>query len=199
MRVILNNLAKRYSRQWILKDVNFSFASASCTGITGHNGSGKSTLLKMISGYLPYTKGNIQYILQQEDINPSAIYKYTSVSAPYIELDEEFTIQELYNSMLPYCSFDISGIDEVKSAIQIDVHKKRIASFSSGMKQKVALYFAIKQNRPLLLLDEPSSYLDDTNKTWFKDLLRTQLGKKTIIIASNDPFDFEFCDKKFTI
>jgi ABC-type multidrug transport system ATPase subunit len=77
--------------------------------------------------------------------------------------------------------------------------KKPVKYFSSGMKQRLKLVMAIYANTPLLLLDEPCSNLDEQGIKWYRDLMKTQLGKRTILIASNQGFEYDFCDAELSL
>ena len=66
------------------------------------------------------------------------------------------------------------------------------------MKQKIQLALAILSDTPIILLDEPTSFLDQFNKEWFADLLNNFKHNRIVIIASNDPYDLAICeDVKF--
>ncbi len=195
MRIEIAKLSKRYEYQWIIKDFSFQFDSNKTYGIKGRNGSGKSTLLKMLSGYLQYTKGEINYYNQNKLIKPTELFKHISISAPYIELDEELNPSEIFNHLKHFADFKQSNAKDFTEQLSFVSKNKTVDRYSSGMKQKLGLQIAFSANKPLLLLDEPSSYLDEVNRAWMMDSLKQELGKKTIIIASNDEKDFEFCEQ----
>ncbi len=199
MDVNIQNISKRFQYHWVLKNISQHFSANKTFGISGQNGSGKSTLLKIIAGYLSYTKGEINYTINNKSIDRSEIYQYLSIAAPYIQLDEEFTPLELFHHYSKFKSFSIESDDAFLAQLGFQDNTKLIKYFSSGMKQKVMLLLALMNDAPLLLLDEPTSYLDDANKEWFITLLKRLQGKKTIIIASNDMFDFKFCTSIYAL
>lgn len=196
MNVKVDNISKRYAYSWIIKDFTQEFKSESITGISGPNGSGKSTLMKMLSTYLPATKGNISYTKQQtgQSVKAEEAYKQISFVAPYTDVVREFSLKELFTfhgkfkswrGDLDYTAFkDILGLPNQKG--------KEIQYFSSGMNQRVQLALSILSDTSLLLLDEPTSYLDAKTKQWAYDLLGENKSGRTIILASNDPDDFVF-------
>jgi len=61
------------------------------------------------------------------------------------------------------------------------------------MKQRLSLGLAFCMDVPLLILDEPTSFLDDGKKQWYKEMLAKYGNGKTVVIASNDAFDIEEC------
>ena len=201
MEVLLNNISKRYLYEWIIRDLSIAFPSGSIQGITGINGSGKSTVIKMISGFLSASKGDIEYSMDNKNIGRSDIYKYISLAAPYTDLINEYDAGENFQFHTKFKNV-VQGIEkgDFLEIVKLDKNKgKQIQYYSSGMKQRLQLGLAILTDAPLLLLDEPTSYLDKENKYWFYDLLSTYKKGKTIIIASNDEEDFQFCEKVHNI
>jgi ABC-type multidrug transport system ATPase subunit len=75
---------------------------------------------------------------------------------------------------------------------------KLIKNYSSGMRQKIKLGFALLSERPVLLLDEPTTNFDEKAKQWFFDKLEKQ-RHKLIVLASNEAREIEFCTNKISI
>ena len=71
---------------------------------------------------------------------------------------------------------------------------KPVKHFSSGMKQRLKLALAIFSCAPILLLDEPTSNLDKNGRVWYHDELIKNRENKIVIICSNQPAEYEFCD-----
>jgi len=201
MHINVENISKRYLYDWIIKDMSHTFSSESITGINGINGSGKSTFIKMISGYLSPSKGKIEYSIDDQKIDRSDLFKYISLAAPYTDIINEYDVEEMFHF---HCKFKKMRIDNDLSLF-LDIVKlkgskgKQIQFYSSGMKQRLQLALALLTDSNLLLLDEPTSYLDQENKLWFYDLLSQHKNGRTIIIASNDNEDFEHCDDVLVI
>ena len=195
MNIECQSVSKRYTLNWIFKNLDASFAGPGIYGISGSNGSGKSTLLSLISGYLSPSKGKIGYTINGSNIPREDIYTKISIAAPYIDLIEEYTIGELiqvYKKLKPLeDSFDEKAF--LHTAYLEKDRKKPIKYFSSGMKQRAQLLLALKTDVPFLLLDEPTSFLDVKAKAWFYDLINEYKAKKLIIMASNDEDDLQQC------
>ena len=87
-------LSKRFNREWIFKNLNFTFQAGKTYAITGPNGSGKSTLLQILWGQLPQTSGTLSYSIENKTISGEEIFRHVSIAAPYMDLIEEFTLTE---------------------------------------------------------------------------------------------------------
>ena len=193
----LDKLSKRYGYQWIIHDFEANFISNTIYGIAGSNGSGKSTLIKILSGFLTPTSGSISYNIQGKGIKVPSIFPFISLSAPYTDLINEFTLEEMYrfHQKFKKLTKDLT-FKEFEQKIALSGQKdKTLSNFSSGMKQKIQLALALMSDTPILLLDEPTSYLDLSAKEWFTNLLMENTKERIVIIASNDPYDLELCHK----
>lgn len=195
MKITLTNIGKRYNRNWIFKNINFCFEHNQSYALTGNNGSGKSTLLQILYNYLTYSEGTVLFEHNGIILNDDAVAKHTSFTAPYLELPEDFTLNELlkfhYNMVEPLPGFNAL---HVLQSCGLDKHAdKYIKAFSSGMKQRVKLILACYTNAPLLLLDEPTTNLDEAGTQWYRQTVQQFLGKKTIVIASNQLVEYDFC------
>ena len=161
-----------------------------CYGISGPNGSGKSTLVQILSGFLSSTKGTISYSKNDQSISRNDVYKHLALAAPYIELDLELTPSEIFNHLKNFKEYNFNSVDDLLelSNLKGNAHKQ-LKHFSSGMNQRFELSLAMTSNADLLLLDEPTSFLDEASKNWWVELLLNFTKDKTVIIASNDQFD----------
>ena len=195
MQIIAEKLCKRYFYQWIIKDLDFVFESGASYAIEGRNGSGKSTLIKMLSGYLSPSSGQLKYTINGVDVNPSRVYKSLTLAAPYTDLIQEFSLKQVFEFHIRFKPFyEPMSYSEFESVIKLkNQGDKQIRFFSSGMKQKVQLALAVLSKSDLLLLDEPTSYLDENAKEWFRSLMAQFQIERTTIIASNDRFDKDLC------
>jgi ABC-type multidrug transport system ATPase subunit len=201
VKITLTNIGKRYNRNWVFKNLNFCFEHNQSYAITGNNGSGKSTLLQILYNYLTYSEGTILFEHNGRILNDIDVAKNISFTAPYLELPEDLTLNELlkfhFNMVKLTPNFNPM---KVLQSCGLDKHAdKYIKAFSSGMKQRVKLILACYSNAPLLLLDEPTTNLDDVGIQWYRETVQQFLGKKTIIIASNQLVEYDFCNTVLSI
>jgi len=200
MHIELNKISKRYGYQWILRDLDLTISSGSILGVNGLNGSGKSTLIKIISGFLSPSDGKINYTLSGRSISVADVYKSVSWVAPYLSLTENYTIEEMYKLQSTFKTMKTNSYNEFVDIIELGGHQnKYIKDFSSGMQQRLQLGLSILSDTPLLLLDEPTSYLDAQSINWYHDLLQKHLANRTVIIASNDEGDLIECESSVDV
>ena len=196
MRILLDKVSKRFNHNWLFKDLDYHFQLQQSYAITGPNGSGKSTLLKILAGMIPVTKGIISYQESENTIDPDNIYQFLSFCAPYMEVPEELSLMELmhFHFELKQPSSVVS-IEEIASnaGLYHALHKP-IHTFSSGMKQRVKLALSIYATTPILLMDEPTTNLDESGVTWYLDEIQRIKSSKLLIIGSNQTFEYDFCN-----
>ena len=202
MKIILNNIGKKFNTEWIFRGVSFTFEEGHTTAILGRNGSGKSTLLQMVAGNIHATSGEITYTHNNQTIPDPEIFRLLSLVAPYQELIEEFDLHEMltfhfsFKRMLP--GFTMNRINDLLAFGETG--HKPIRQFSSGMKQRVKLVAAILSNVPLLLLDEPTMNLDKTGIDWYLNLMNDHAKNRTVIICSNlHQTESAFADARLSI
>ena len=201
MKIVLENLGKRFGSDWIFKSLNYTFSSNEHYAIIGGNGSGKSTLMKAISGGLLLTKGKLIYSKNNSMVQEEDIWNYVSYAAPYIEIIEEFTLRECIDFHFHFHPVlkDIKK-NEIISVLGLEKHQhKQVKSFSSGMRQKLKLGLAFFSARPILLLDEPTSNLDAAAISWYKDMLTRFTKEKIVIIASNVEEEYGHCSERINM
>src|SRR6185312_7680405 len=110
MKIILQNIGRRFNRDWIFRGVDYAFIQGGSYAILGPNGSGKSTLLNVLNGSLAPSAGNISYSLDDKPVEAEAVYKQLSLAAPYMEVIEEFTLAEMIDLHFKFKKYR-SGMD----------------------------------------------------------------------------------------
>jgi ABC-type multidrug transport system ATPase subunit len=181
--------------------MNFTISNGDKIGIIGPNGSGKSTLIKLLMGTIDPSQGKIFYSLEEKKIPVSEVYQYFSFSAPYMGVPDNFTMKEVLDFHFRFRKL-IDGVQmiDIFSISNLQKHqRKMIRQFSSGMKQRFKLTLAILTDSQYIVLDEPTTNLDEEGKKWFHELIKTHLGHRTLIIATNEKDDLIFCEKTIDI
>src|SRR5690606_17803198 len=199
--ISLENIGRRFNRDWIFKKVNYRFRQGESYAILGPNGSGKSTFLQVAAGNLSPSTGKLGYTADGNPVEVDQVFKSLSLSAPYLELIEEFTLQELFEFHFRFkqplpglaipAMIDLLGFPKAKD--------KEIRHFSSGMKQRTKLVLSCCSDTPLLFLDEPTANLDTQGIDWYHQLIEQYAGGRLLIVCSNQEHEYDFCENLLRI
>lgn len=198
MKIVLNQASKRYNQNWIFKSISTTFSSGSHYAITGPNGSGKSTLLQTLAGNVKLSSGTLDWQTNKDSEDSYKIHEHIAMVAPYMELIEEMTADELLNFHFVFKPRkDNIENDEILNAVGLaDAAQKQIQYFSSGMKQRLKIAQAFFSDTPTLLLDEPTSNLDAQGIYMYQNLLQGHTAGRLIVICSNDEEEIKTCTER---
>lgn len=201
MEIILQNLGKKFVKEWIFRGLDMEISNENPLAITGPNGSGKSTLLQIISGHHLPTEGSVRYLHHEDEIKAEDIFEHLTIASPYLELIEEFSLDEFLNFHFHFkpLSNGLSSKNFKEIVYLAGNEKKRIKHFSSGMKQRLKLGLAFFTDSKICLLDEPTSNLDEQGINWYLEHIEKVIHKKLIIVSSNQPKEYEFCTRSIHI
>lgn len=202
MHISLSKISRKFNYEWIFRDVNFEFETGFAYAILGSNGSGKSTLLQIISGHLHPSEGTISYSADNKTIEAENFFRHVSFSGPYLELIEEFTLEEMLTFHHRFRKFrnklDINAVIDITGLSRN--RNKPIKYFSSGMKQRVRLAIAILSESEVVLLDEPAANLDRKAIEWYRNLIAEHRSNRIIIVCSNSQSEeHDFCSQSIVI
>ena len=201
MNINAQNLGKKFRNEWIFRKLTLEFQTGNSYTFTGANGSGKSTLLQVLSGFMPHTEGNIVFQEGDKILEIDHFYQHISITAPYLELIEDFTLSELLAFHTKFKPLrDSFTINQFIDFIELPQAKnKEVKYFSSGMKQRVKLGLSFLSDCEILMLDEPTSNLDNNAVNWYLKNVQEYSKDRLLFICSNQPSEYEFCDKVFNI
>lgn len=182
----IENLSFVLNGATILENISFRINENELLSIIGPNGGGKTTLLKLILGLYKPTKGRIKFL----DKNLSIGYLPQKKSEFF-----DFPIS-IYHFILlgrykkPFTSFNDDDHKKTKEVIQRlaieNLLKKRLSNLSGGEFQKVLLARSIVKDPKLLILDEPTSFIDIKSQNEFYNLLFELKERMSIILVTHD-------------
>lgn len=184
----------------VVSNINVEIKSGELTCLIGSNGIGKSTLLKTLTGFLPKLSGRL--LLDGRDINMLSQReraKYISIVLTYKSDVQNLSVTEMVGmGRMPYTGFwgklntsDQTIVAEAIEMVGLEHLKNRmIQTLSDGERQKVMIAKALAQQTPVILLDEPTSFLDFPSKVEMLQLLH-RLAKETNKVVFLSTHDLE--------
>jgi len=201
------NLKYTYSKSniEILKNINLVIKKNQTTLITGPNGSGKSTLLNIISGLISITDGQI--LLDSKEIK---LNRYWAKQLSYVQQNSFLLNKTIRENIVTDVHKDLNKIDKKKlKDIEETLNLNKVfenfpekldsnvgyngEKLSGGQKQILSIARALYKDGKIIILDEPSSALDEESKNILVNLLLKIKNKKTIIIVSHELELFNNC------
>jgi heme exporter protein A len=176
-----SGLAKRYGQKRIFERLELEVERGGFVLVTGPNGSGKTTLLRVIAGLAHASAGEIDV-----DVERGALGFLAHESLVYRELTALENL-ELYGRLYRVPERrERSGMLLERFGLW-DARNERVASFSRGMVQRLALCRVFLHEPELLLLDEPFSALDTEGAELLDRELASRRGDATFLVATHDP------------
>ena len=187
LRISCSDIAKKYVKEVLFKDFNYTFEQNGKYAILGSNSSGKSTLLKIIGKAISPNKGEIVYSLSQ------GTESLVSFCSPEMHLLDDFTVREMFELHFNFKKAKLTKEEQWEiSGLKSFLDKKYI-ELSSGLKNKVKLTLALFSDTPALLLDEPCTNFDEVNLKWYNEMIDNYCSSQLIIVASNQEIEYHFC------
>lgn len=203
VQIQAHDLMMRFGRKVLFRNLSFSIADGEVVAVTGANGSGKSTLVKIMAGLLRPYKGEIELNVGGKRIPFEERALLTGLVAPYLNVYDGFSLRENLQFIarartLPEAATRIPEvIEQVQLKASADAY---VQTYSSGMRQRARFAAALLANPPILLLDEPTSNLDETGKRMVWEVIRAaKADGKLVIVATNEADEAAKCDRRIAV
>ena len=173
-------LGRRFGEKRVLRGIDFDLSDGGCLVVTGPNGSGKTTLLRICAGLAIPTEGELSV-----DVGRGEIGYLGHEALVYRELTALENL-ELYGRLY--------RVPERRERIGMllerfglwDARHDRVASYSRGMTQRLALCRVLLHEPKLLVLDEPFTALDDAGAELLDSQLAELRGERTLLVSTHD-------------
>ncbi|MFO8236293.1 MAG: ABC transporter ATP-binding protein [Bacteroidales bacterium] len=201
----INNLKVGYGDTTVLKDFSVNISKGENVVFTGESGAGKTTLLNSLMGFVPFQQGSIEIDGQQlskdtiQLIRRKMAYLPQELNMPYEKVEsvifEPFTFKQ-NKKFTP----ERDKVKETLSqlGLQQNVLQKDTDSLSGGQKQRILLASVFLLQKPLVILDEPTTGLDERNIRKIVDWI-TKQKHVTILATSHNQTWIEHSDKQYNI
>lgn len=203
MSVIVSNLTKVYGEQYAVNDISFEAHKGEILGFLGPNGAGKTTTMKMITCFVPPTKGSIQVCGFDVSQDPMEVRKRIGYLPEHNPLYLDMYVKEylLFMAGLHKIPKKRKAVEEmiVRTGLEREKHKL-LRSLSKGYRQRVGLAQAMLHDPEVLILDEPTSGLDPNQLIEIRKLIRALGEEKTVIFSSHIMQEVQaLCDRVIII
>jgi ABC-2 type transport system ATP-binding protein len=186
-RLTIDNITKRYGDQAVVDDLSFTVEPGRITGFLGPNGSGKSTTMKVLLGLatadngtatiggrpyrrLPDPAGTVGVVLEPNAFHPGRSGRN------HLRILAQASGQRT------------AWVDDVLATVGLspEAGRRRVGTYSLGMKQRLSLAAALLTDPPVLVLDEPANGLDPQGIRELRDLLRARAARgHTVLVSSH--------------
>jgi heme exporter protein A len=201
--ITANELSKDFNCNAVFKDISFFLSSPASLSITGKNGAGKSTLSKILAGLLSSTRGSIIYSVNEKQIGIEEFKHQIGFVSPYLNLYDEFTALENLQFLSRIRTTTHQNGERIKELLTlVGLWNRRddmVSTFSSGMKQRLKYAFALLHNPAVLILDEPTSNLDDEGIEVVRQIILEQKKANILIIATNNKEEANWCAQQIQV
>lgn len=192
----------------VLTDVSFEIEKGEFFGIIGPNGSGKSTLIKTMTALISLNEGEVRYQGKSvKSINKKELARQIAVLEQEGTPPLSFSVEEIvamgrYPWLKPFSDLsprDKSIIQEVLESLELwEIRAQSAGTLSGGQRQLVSLARAMAQQPQVLILDEPTTYLDIGHQTLVMEHVRkwhAEQGITVIVVLHDLNLAAQYCTK----
>jgi ABC-2 type transport system ATP-binding protein len=180
--IAVTHLSKKYGKFVAVDDLSFDVEEGEVLGFLGPNGAGKTTTMRMLTGYLPPSKGRVRiggFDLFDDPVKAKRSVGYLPENPPVYP---EMTVRRYLRFVAALKDVPSAAIERARLG---EVADKRISKLSKGFRQRVGLAQAIVHEPPVLILDEPTSSLDPKQRYEVRELIADLRGQHTVIVSTH--------------
>ncbi|HHU29808.1 MAG TPA: heme ABC exporter ATP-binding protein CcmA [Firmicutes bacterium] len=201
-RVEIKNLAKAYGQRRLFSNISVTIEYGTVFAVAGPNGAGKTTLLRIICGLLPPSAGEVSVSVDGRVLSAGERRAKIGLVSPDLELYNELSALENLEFFARLRGLPFSP-EEARDLLAYVGLKGRendlLAAFSSGLRQRLKLAYALQHRPPILVLDEPAANLDGEGVRLVENIIACQRKRGIVIMATNEPGEVANGDRILTL
>lgn len=209
-KIRLHEVCAGYDGKEVLHKINFEIEPGKITVLAGPNGCGKSTLLKTILGITPKSSGEIWVEGRPvEQYSPAELAQRIAYLPQNRNVPEISVMRMVLHGRFPYLKYPRryreQDVEIAKNALrQLEMEKyadESVGKLSGGMQQKVYIAMALAQDTPVIMMDEPTSFLDISYQIKLMEIVRklAQRGKAVVMILHDLSMAFRIADSMIVL
>jgi ABC-2 type transport system ATP-binding protein len=183
--VSVDSLTKRYGDVLAVDRLTFSLQPGTITGFLGPNGAGKTTTLRLLLGLAEPTAGEaLVFGRRYRELEDPT--RRVGAMLETDDFDPGRSGRDHLRTLAAAAEIGIRRVDEVLELVDLDaVARRRVKSYSLGMRRRLGLAAAVLGDPELLLLDEPANGLDPEGVRWLRDFLRQFAARGGTVVLSS--------------
>ncbi len=201
----LNNVSFSYEENPVFSGLNATFEPGTFYGIIGPNGCGKTTLIRLLCGLFPPKSGEVLFEKKPYSCFPRKELAKRISMLPQIQTLPEITVEDLVSrGRYPHLGqtrrmkeYDRTAVSRALCAVGTEeLTHRNLSTLSGGEKQRACLGMVLAQDTPVILLDEPTTYLDISHRYALLDGMKAlkEQGKCIIAVLHDLSLAAEYCD-----
>ncbi len=194
IEIQVEDLSRSFGERRVLTGISTSLSGGDRLLVRGPNGSGKSTFLRILAGLLASTGGTVRWLEDGEERDQGWRRRATGYLSPDLVLYEEFSPLENLDFFARVRGIPVDHGRDGGLLERLGLRGRLddpLGTFSTGMRQRAKLAFALQAGPRVLLLDEPGSNLDDAGRALVNEAVAEYAkGEGIVVIATNDPAEF---------
>jgi ABC-2 type transport system ATP-binding protein len=184
--VSVRSLTKRYGEMLAVDEISFSLEAGTVTGFLGPNGAGKTTTLRVLLGLAEPTAGEALVFGQRYRELERPIERVGAVLES-TDFHPSRSGRDHLRTLALAAELPLGRVEEVLEVVELSgAAKRRVKTYSLGMRQRLGLASALLGDPELLILDEPANGLDPAGVRWLRTFLQTFAAQgRTVLVSSH--------------
>ncbi|MFI5011541.1 MAG: ABC transporter ATP-binding protein [Hyphomicrobiales bacterium] len=184
--IMLRAVSKRFGAHWAARDVDLSLDGGECVGLVGHNGAGKSTLIKLMLGLIRPTEGKAQVLGEDPASGRASARQFLGYLPENVAFHPAMTGEETLAFYARLKRQDTRRNQALLDRVGLGAAaRRRVGTYSKGMRQRLGLAQALLGRPRALLLDEPTSGLDPALRHRFYEIIGELRDEGAAVLLSS--------------
>lgn len=184
--VRISDVSKDYGRVKAVRDASFDLDQGELVALIGHNGAGKTTLMKLMLGLIRPTGGSIEVLGDNPGAGQFAGRRHLGYLPENVSFDTALTGRETQSFYARLKREPVASALELLDAVGLgDASRRRVGTYSKGMRQRLGLAQALIGRPRVLLLDEPTTGLDPELRQTFYEVIQRLAAEGTTVLLSS--------------